>query len=107
MALHVIPFALVLPAANGLLAGLAEQLRLRGSILLVSTGEAVFQVTTMQEQASPVSLTVFVAISLYLFGITELTLYRRFDYATMFAFRMIYYAYWHLAWGSLRPHWLF
>lgn len=57
--------------------------------------------TAPQAQSAPIALIVFVAGSLFLFGLVELWLYRRFDYATMFLFRMFYYAWWHLAWGSL------
>ena len=46
------------------------------------------------------------ATSLFLFGVVDLWLFRRFDFVTMYAFRMLYYAYWYVAWGTLRLIWL-
>jgi hypothetical protein len=28
--------------------------------------------------------------------------FRRYDFVTMYSFRLFYYAYWHIAWGVIR-----
>jgi len=46
---------------------------------------------------------------LHVFTIAALQLYvfRRFDFAAMYSFRLIYYAYWHILWGVIRLKFLF
>jgi hypothetical protein len=43
-----------------------------------------------------------VILHLWLFGLVEFALFRRYDFASMLTFRLVYYAYWHLAWGTWR-----
>jgi hypothetical protein len=37
----------------------------------------------------------------------QLYVFRRFDFASMYAFRLVYYAYWHILWGVIRLKVLF
>ncbi len=43
-----------------------------------------------------------VGIHILAFNFTQLYLFRRYDFMTMFAFRIFYYLVWHILWGSLR-----
>jgi hypothetical protein len=40
-------------------------------------------------------------------NLVQLTLFRRYDFLTMYAFRLVYYLVWHVAWGHLRLQVLF
>ena len=106
-ALHIIPFALVMAIGEIFLGKIKRNLRLCLATILASTLEPVFQVVSSTSNDRSMLATAVMASSLFLFGVVELQLYRRFDYATMFAFRLLYYAYWHVVWGTLRLHWLF
>lgn len=105
--LHVVPFALLLALGRLLFPASRPSLRIWVSIVLASLPEATFQVVSSLRGGEPGLMATFVAGHLFFFGLVELYLYRRFDYATMYAFRIIYYCYWHLIWGSLRIYWLF
>lgn len=38
----------------------------------------------------------------FLFGLAQLHMFRRYDFVTMYCFRIFYYAYWHIIWGGIR-----
>jgi uncharacterized protein YhhL (DUF1145 family) len=100
LALHVMPFAFLLGIGRLVAGGRVAEWWVWVSILTTASIEAVFQ--AVGSAGSPAVVVAYVAVSLYLFGVVELVLYRRFDYLTMFTFRMLYYAYWHVGWGALR-----
>jgi len=102
LALHVVPLALVLLLFHAVFPAARRNWLTGIAIVLVSGLEAAFQVASLQ---SPL-LTAYVATSLFFFGIVELSLYWRFDYVTMYVFRLVYYSYWHLIWGQVRLIWL-
>lgn len=104
LALHVVPLAVLL-SIGALVVGRARRERLVvPGILLVALVEAGFQLESSLADRAPISLGAFVVIHLFLFGVVELLLYRRYDYACMYVFRICYYGYWHVAWGWLRLH---
>lgn len=105
--LHILPLLLLLLVSSRLLCRLSESWRVGVCIVLVASVEAGFQIAHAMTEGQISTLAVFVGVHLLLFGLVELYLFRRFDFVAMFGFRMVYYAGWHLAWGSLRLRWLF
>lgn len=102
LSLHVIPFALLLLALARLLPSWPLLRNVRISIALSATIEALFQLGATPQSRSFEVLGVFILIQLFLFGVVELWLFRRFDFVCMYAFRLAYYAYWHLLWPGMR-----
>lgn len=102
IALHLIPFFALLWVTGVVLPGLSTSRRTALSIALASVPEALFQIPTSDDDAPPAMLMLFVIVQLFCFGITELLLLRRYDYLTMYSFRLSYYAWWHVVWGYLR-----
>jgi hypothetical protein len=41
------------------------------------------------------------------FTLVELNMFRRYDFVSMYAFRVVFYLWWHVIWGSVRLRWLF
>jgi hypothetical protein len=107
IALHIVPFALLLLFGEFFLGSWTVRRRVWLSIALVAAIEASFQVGTSVTQGGLSSLSTFVIAQLYLFGVAELYLFSRFDFASMYVFRLTYYCYWHIVWGDLRLQWLF
>jgi len=107
MALHVVPFALLMVCSRQMFPAWTPARQFWMAALLAALPEALFQIAFSARDGEPGILAALVAAHLYLFGLAELYLYRRFDYASMFVFRMVYYGYWHVAWGTLRMSWLF
>ncbi len=99
---HAIPLALLLPLVGKIFRSWAAKTQIVLCIVAVASLEAVFQLSQATRH-----LAVFTAIHLLLFGLVELYIFRRFDFISMYAFRIIYYAYWHVAWGHVRLLWLF
>lgn len=101
---HVLPLALLLASLDPIF----KRLNLPGiiwlCILFVSLLEPIFQVGSGQ----PLSFAQ-VYIGLHIFAINRLQLYvfRRYDFVSMYSFRIFYYLYWHILWGTLRLQWLF
>ncbi len=49
----------------------------------------------------------FVVPHVFLIGVVEMLLLRRFGYLPMVAFRLLYYLVWHVLWGHARLELLF
>ena len=105
--LHVVPLAILVPLTGVVAPSWSIGRRFWVCIVLVATLEAAFQVRSAWAHDTLTALPLFVGVHLFLFGIVELTLFRRYDLVSMVAFRIIYYGYWHLLWGVLRLQWLF
>lgn len=105
LVLHLLPFAIVLWVLSQTFVAWPLGLRIRLAVVLSASVEAVFQVA---DSAAPsyglTLLSAFVAIQVFAFGLTELYIFRRFDFVSMYFFRLTYYGYWHILWGNLiRP----
>lgn len=71
--------------------------------ITVAALEAGFQAAT----ATTAATAVFSGLQLLAFGLVQLYVFRRFGFVSMYAFRLVYYSLWHIAWGAIRLHWLF
>ena len=52
-------------------------------------------------------MTAFVTVHVLAINAVGLWLFRRYDFVTMFGFRLMYYLVWHVLWGALRLDVLF
>ena len=43
----------------------------------------------------------------FVIAVLQLYVFRRFDFASMYSFRLVYYAWWHILWGTIRLSVLF
>jgi hypothetical protein len=43
-----------------------------------------------------------VFLQIYVINLQQLRIFRRFDFTSMYAFRLLYYLFWHILWGNLR-----
>ena len=106
LALHVVPLAIVASVLSFLCKSWSVERRIWSAIVLVATFEAVYQVLLAVPRGDSSLLITFVAAQLFAFGLVEFYLFRRFDYASMYVFRLTYYAYWHITWGWYRLEWI-
>jgi hypothetical protein len=99
-ALHIIPLAILLSTG----AILSRKIGRRGLVLLciaaVALIEAIFQIP--ETEGGIALLSGFVALHVFIFGVVELLIFRRYDFVSMYVFRLSYYSWWHIAWGWLR-----
>jgi hypothetical protein len=105
LSLHIVPFALLLMGLTWRFASWPFRRRVWIAIISSASLEAVFQLSVSSAPGDGLQvLGIFVAVQLFVFGLVELYLFRRFDFVTMYLFRLAYYGYWHLLWGNcIRP----
>lgn len=104
---HAAPLALLLLAVGPLARGRHRETVLWACILAVSLIEPVFQLQATSPGAIPAWSGTYLAVHLLVFNLLQLFLFKRFDFLTMFGFRLVYYAWWHIGWGWLRLQVLF
>ena len=101
LALHVVPFALLLSILSRRCASHSLESRVWAAIIPVACLEAAFQAFA-PASGDLQALRIFVTAQLFLFGLVELYVYWRFDFSSMVIFRLSYYAYWHVLWAAVR-----
>lgn len=98
---HLVPLLLLLVVLSTLFKNRSALVWL--CILLVSLLEPGYQVSGM-----PFSWAgAYIALHVFAINFFQLYLFRRYDFMTMYALRVIYYLYWHILWGYLRLELLF
>jgi hypothetical protein len=48
----------------------------------------------------------YVGAFVFVFTVVELYVFRRYDFISTYAFRLVYYLWWHITWGYVRLQWL-
>lgn len=73
--------------------------------VLAAIPEPVFQVASAARERPFELLDGYVGLHVFAFNLVELYLFRRYDFVSMLSFRLVYYFYWHIGWGTLRLYW--
>lgn len=76
-------------------------------IFLVSMLEPLYQVVPAFGQQAAAWFDIYVGIHIFLINLTQLWLFKRYDFISMYLFRLVYYLIWHIGWGYLRLEILF
>ena len=76
------------------------------AILLAAAIESGFQVIFMMGENPPWVIT-YVGLHVYILAMVQLLLLKRYDFTTMYVFRLSYYLLWHVIWGHMRLSILF
>jgi hypothetical protein len=101
---HAVPLAILL-IALGSWGKARDPGRLVSScVFLSSCLEPIFQVSMRASEAALSLVDAYVGLHVYVFNLLQLVVFRRYDFVSMFAFRLIYYLYWHVTWGWARPY---
>lgn len=104
---HLVPLAGVLLLLTSVLKHPRQQVRLIWlSIAAVALLEPIYQ-TAGFIGFYPTWTVILVAVHIYGFNLLQLTFFRRYDFITMYTFRLVYYLLWHIVWGYVRLKWLF
>ncbi len=102
---HLLPLAVLLPALNLIAGRIGRQRVVWLSILLAAALEPTFQVVLGGTGSAWSG--VYTWLHVFTIAVLQLYVFRRFDFAAMYSFRLIYYAYWHILWGVIRLRVLF
>jgi hypothetical protein len=103
---HILPFCLVYFGFGKLLGDASSNTIIWISILVAASLEPIFQAAFMVGQ-DPVWKVAYVGLHIFLIGLVQLLLFTRYDFITMYTFRLSYYAIWHILWGHLRLNLIF
>jgi len=76
-------------------------------ILTVALLEPIFQTILGFSKPYPTWVTVCVFANIFLINLFQLSIFKRYDFVSMYSFRLVYYAIWHIVWGQLRLSLLF
>lgn len=102
---HLLPLALLLLVLGAIVPRAGRERVTWLALALVAILEPLFQVFVGGGGAGPVD--VYTWFHVFVFAALQLYVFRRFDFASMYAFRLIYYVYWHILWGTIRIPLLF
>lgn len=103
---HLVPITLILLLFRRIRSVAPSRVLLLG-VTLAALMEPGFQVAAGLQDG--MSLLSSIGMFTYLLGFsaTQLWVFKRFGFATMYLQRLIYYGYWHILWGTARLEWLF
>jgi hypothetical protein len=103
---HIVPLFLLLGGSRLLLANASLETIIWPCIIIVSLIEPLFQ-TLPLFGSYPVWAAAYIFVNVWVINITQLWLFNRFDFVTMYSFRLVYYLFWHIIWGHARLSLLF
>jgi hypothetical protein len=103
---HMLPLALFLFILTSVFKLNFEQV-IWPCIFLVALLEPIFQTILGFSKPYPTWVTVSVFLNILLINLFQLSIFKRYDFVSMFSFRLVYYAAWHILWGIVRLKLLF
>jgi hypothetical protein len=102
---HVLPLALLLIILNPLGGWIGRDRYIWLGIFLVAVLEPTFQVAFGGKPFTWGSA--YTWIHVFAIAFLQLYVFRRFDFISMYSFRIFYYVFWHILWGVIRLQVLF
>jgi hypothetical protein len=103
---HLLPFCLLYFLLGAWLGETSQARVIWVSILVVALIEPVFQVIFTAGRNTN-WVVAYVGLHLFMFNLVQLLLFKRYDFISMYAFRLSYYLIWHILWGYFRLSLLF
>ena len=78
------------------------------SIFIVAIIEPVYQSMHMANSGRfALWAVIFVGMHIFLINTFQLALFKKYDFISMYTFRLVYYLFWHIVWGHFRLQLLF
>lgn len=104
---HILPLTLLLIVLTATFKNASHRHIVWICILVVALLEPVYQ--TVMGFSSPIPLwaVAYVSIHVFIINLAELIIFKRYDFISMYAFRLVYYLLWHIGWGYFRLQILF
>jgi len=99
---HVVPLTILLSVLVVLFKNVDREKILFACILIVSLIEPVYQYMFDPSIGKPLWIDLFDGTRLFLFSSVQLYIFKRYDFISMYSFRIVYYLLWHILWGSIR-----
>lgn len=104
---HVLPLTLLLFAVTLMFEKLTLGVVIWPVILLVAFLEPVYQTLFGSSTGYSTWSVGFIALHIFLINVCQLLIFKRYDFVSMYTFRLVYYLFWHVIWGYMRLRVLF
>ncbi len=104
---HVLPLSLLFFFLTALFKKISHEKIIWVMILIVSLLEPIYQTVSGFSEPYPLWTITYVGVHVFLFNLFQLIIFKRYDFISMYAFRLVYYLLWHIAWGYIRLGLLF
>lgn len=104
---HALPLALLLVVLSPLSKTLDSNRLVWWCCLLTSCLEPIFQMGWGFSKEPFSWADVYVGLHVFAFNFLQLYVFRRYDFVSIYAFRLVYYIEWHIVWGYVRLQVLF
>lgn len=99
---HVLPVTLLLFLLTSPPLNLSFEKAVLPCIFIIALLEPIYQTVLGFSRPYPLWTTAIVALNIFLINVTQLLLFRRYDFVAMYALRLTYYLLWHIIWGYAR-----
>jgi len=104
---HILPLSLLLFFLTSLSKNISYGKIIWPCLLVVSLLEPIFQTVFGLSEQYPFWTILYTLIHVFLINFSQLAIFKRYDFTTMYSFRLVYYLLWHIVWGYLRLTLLF
>jgi len=105
---HVLPLTLLLVVLSFVFRAANQNRIIWFSVVAVALLEPVYQTLWMVAlDRYPVWAVAYDALHVFAINLLQLIIFRRYDFVSMAAIRLVYYLFWHIGWGHLRLEVLF
>jgi hypothetical protein len=104
---HALPLSLLLILLGPLLKKLNLNSLVWLCVFLASLLEPIFQLGWGFSKKLSSWAEVYVGLHVFVFNLLQMYVFRRYDFVSMYAFRLVYYIHWHIIWGYMRLQLLF
>ena len=103
---HMLPLALLLFILTSIFK-LNFEKAIWPCILVVALLEPIFQTVLGFSRPYPTWVTGCIFANILLINLFQLSIFKHYDFVSMFSFRLVYYLIWHIVWGYARLNLLF
>lgn len=105
---HVLPLTILLFIMSSILKGADSEVVFWICVLIVASLEPIYQMWDMvSSNQFPVWAVAYVGVHIFLINFFQLLIFRKQGFISMYTFRLVYYLFWHIAWGYVRLGLLF
>jgi hypothetical protein len=104
---HIVPLSILLILLTFVFKHVSLEKIIWLCIIITSMFEPIFQLIFGTPSEFPLWIQVIFVFQLYVFNFLQLHIFKRYDFFSMYSFRLVYYLFWHIIWGSIRLELLF
>jgi hypothetical protein len=104
---HVLPLSVLLISLTLIFRNTSQKHIVWICILVVALLDPAYQTVVGFQSPIPFWAVVYVCIHVFIINLAELIIFKRYDFISMYAFRLVYYLFWHIGWGYFRLQILF